>query len=55
MAEEVKKEFNVEAKLAADNPGGFDVIVDGKTVFSMAKAQRYPKAGEVVEEIRKLN
>lgn len=55
MAEEVKKEFSVEAKLAADLPGGFDVIVDGKTVYSMAKTQRYPKEGEIVGEIRKLN
>jgi selT/selW/selH-like putative selenoprotein len=55
VAEEVKKEYNVEAKLSDDNPGWFDVVVNGKTVFSKAKAQRFPRSGEIVEEIRKLN
>jgi hypothetical protein len=52
VAEAVKKAFNVQARLAADLPGGCDVIVDGNTIFSGAKAHRYPKEGEVTGEIR---
>ena len=33
--------------------GVFDVIVDGKTVFSKAKADRFPDPGELTAEIRK--
>ncbi len=35
--------------------GIFDVIVDGKTVFSKYEAGRFPEDGEVVEKMKKAD
>ncbi len=53
MAAEIKGEFNVDAKLVAGEDGIFEVVADGKTVFSKAKTDRFPDPGEVAAEIRK--
>lgn len=53
MAAELKRDFGAEAKLVPGRHGAFDVIIDGKTVFSKFKTGRFPRRGEVVEEIRK--
>jgi len=52
LAEELLNEFDVEAKLVPGFKGIFDVIVDGKTVFSKSKAHRFPNPGEVTSVIR---
>jgi len=52
LAKELKKEFNVEANLVAGGGGIFDVIVDGKTVFSKFETGRFPNPGEVTKKIR---
>ena len=35
-------------KLVVGTPGQFDVIADGKLVFSKADAGRFPDPGEVI-------
>ena len=34
--------------------GTFDVIVDGKLVFSKSKAGRFPGSGEVISMVKRL-
>ena len=51
MAEELKKEFKVEAKLVPGTGGVFDVVVDGKVVFSKFEVGRFPGPGEVTGKI----
>ncbi len=54
MSAEIKKEFGVEPKLIVGEKGGeFEVIVDGKTVFSKAGTNRFPNPGEVTAAIKK--
>lgn len=53
MAAELKRDFGAGAKLVPGGHGAFDVIIDGKTVFSKSKTGRFPRPGEVAEEIRK--
>ncbi len=53
MAAEIKKEFGVVARMSLLEDGTFDVVVDGKTVFSRRATGRFPKPGEVTAEIRK--
>ena len=52
MAEELKKEFGSEATLIPDRGGVFDVVVDGKLVFSKFMAGRFPNQGEVAGKLK---
>jgi len=52
LADELKKEFDVEAKLVAESGGIFDVIVDGNMVYSKFETGRFPDPGEVTRKIR---
>ena len=46
---ELKKAFpHVETKLIASSGGVFDVVVDGKLVFSKKAQGRHARPGEVV-------
>ena len=49
----MKKELGIEANLIAGSNGIFDVIVDGKKVFSKHEVGRFPDQGEVTGSIRK--
>jgi selT/selW/selH-like putative selenoprotein len=41
----------VEAKLVPGIGGVFDVVVDGKVVFSKAEVGRFPDPGEITGKI----
>lgn len=41
------------AKLVKGSGGIFDVVVDGKKVFSKHETGRFPEPGEIVEILRK--
>ena len=49
----MKKAFGIETTFDLVEDGAFDVFVDGKKVFCMEDAGRFPKPGEVTELIRK--
>ena len=53
MAAELKEAFGVEAQLVESSGGMFDVIVDGKLVYSKAQTGRFPDEGEVVKLLEK--
>ena len=53
MAAEIKGKFDVNARLVEGDPESFEVVADGKTVFSKAKEDRFPDAGEVSAAIRR--
>ena len=52
MAAEIKEAFGKEAEMGVGELGTFDVIVNGKTIFSVAKELRFPKPGEIVDLIK---
>ncbi len=52
LADELQKDFGVEANLIAGSNGIFDVIVDGKRVFSKSQTGRFPNPGEVTKELK---
>jgi hypothetical protein len=54
VAAELKAAFGVTAKKEIHDDGTFDVLVDGKKIFSMAKEGRFPKRGEIVGIIKAL-
>ncbi len=42
----------MKANLVAGSNGIFDVIVDGKKIYSKANTGRFPEPGEVVKKIK---
>lgn len=53
MAAELKEAFGVEAEIIRGSGGVFDVVVDGKKVFSKHDAGgRFPEPGEVVKMLK---
>jgi selT/selW/selH-like putative selenoprotein len=52
LADELRKAFGVKAKLVSGTGGIFDVIVDGKHVFSKSETGRFPDSGEVVNKLK---
>jgi selT/selW/selH-like putative selenoprotein len=49
LADELKENLQVEAELFAEGKGIFDVVVDGKLIYSKYETGRFPDAGEVTE------
>jgi selenoprotein W-related protein len=47
------QEMGVESTMTPGGGGVFDVIVDGKTVFSKKSVGRFPEAGEIVSMLQK--
>lgn len=52
MADELRKALGVEVKLTPGADGIFDVLADGKLVFSKFQTGRFPLPGEVVEKLK---
>jgi selT/selW/selH-like putative selenoprotein len=52
LAEEIKKEFDVEVELKPGEFHSFDVFVDGSLIFSKSKEGRFPEPEEIIKLIR---
>ncbi len=52
VAEELRQTFGVEANLVPGKDGIFDVMVDGKPVFSRFETGRFPKPGEITRRLK---
>ena len=52
MAAELDKALGVKTELIQGRGGVFDVVVDGKKVFSKHDLDRFPEEGEVLGLIR---
>jgi len=52
LAAELKAYFGEDSKLLSGAKGDFEVVVDGKSVFSKEKLSRFPEPGEVTKLIR---
>jgi len=48
VAAEFKDALGAEVRLVKGSGGVFDVVVDGRTVFSKHDSGRFPRPGEVV-------
>jgi selT/selW/selH-like putative selenoprotein len=47
VAAELKKDLGIDAELVAGRGGVFDVVADGKVIYSKSNTGRFPKPGEV--------
>jgi selenoprotein W-related protein len=50
----LKKELGIDAELIKGRGGVFDVVADGKLVYSKHATGRFPEEDEVVEALRSL-
>ena len=50
MAELTEEGFEAEA--TAGGKGQFDVVADGRLVFSKRETRRFPAPGEILSELR---
>ncbi len=47
----LKEKFGAEVELIGGSGGVYEVVVDGKTIFSKAKAGRFPEDQEILDAI----
>ncbi len=52
MAAEISGEMGIDAKLIKGDNGVFDVVADGKLMFSKHDQGRFPENSEVIELLR---
>lgn len=52
LANELYQEFKVKSSVIPGSEGIFDVVVDGKYVFSRAETKRFPQPGEIAKKLR---
>ena len=52
LAARISKELGIESELIKGDNGIFDVIADGKLLFSKYKSDRYPEEDEVIALLR---
>ncbi len=55
MADEIKKNFSVEARMVKGKDGVFDVTVDGKLIFSKHSVGRFPSEDEILGQLRSMD
>jgi selenoprotein W-related protein len=48
---ELKKELNAEVELISSKGGVYEVVVDGKNIFSKKELNRFPEDGEILNLI----
>jgi selenoprotein W-related protein len=48
LEDELKKIFTTEVDLIGSEGGVFEVVVDGKNIFSKKRLDRFPTDGEIV-------
>jgi len=49
LAAELKSSFDVDAELVEGDKGVFDVVADGKLIFSKHQVGRFPTNDEIVD------
>jgi selenoprotein W-related protein len=54
LAAAVRQEFAVEPKMTPGGGGVFDVVCNGKLVFSKHQAGRFPETKEILDAIHQL-
>ena len=52
MGDELSKNLGADIELLAGSNGIFDIMVDGKMIFSKFEQGRFPRANEVIRIIQ---
>ncbi len=52
MAADIQQATGVEAELIQGDDGIFDVVVDGRLIYSKGETGRFPDHAEVLDQLR---
>ena len=52
MEAEIKDHFQADVQLIAGSGGVYDIVADGKEIFSKHKAGRFPQPNEIITLIK---
>jgi len=52
LAEEINREFGLNASLITGDIGSFDVYINGNLIFSKAEVGRLPNPDEIIQKIK---
>jgi len=55
LAAKIEDAFDAPSKLTIGKPGQFDVIVDGKLIFSKHAVGRFPEHQEVLDAMSRIS
>jgi len=53
LADTLKKELGVEVEFIKSGGGVFEVVADGKLIFSKKKEHRFPEHQEILDLLKK--
>jgi selT/selW/selH-like putative selenoprotein len=54
LAAKIEEAFDAPSKLTIGTPGQFDIVVNGKLVFSKQNEGRFPEHDEVLSAISRM-
>ena len=54
LAAEIENALGLEAELIEGTNGIFDVVADGRMIFSKQAEQRFPESDEIIDALRAL-
>ena len=54
LAAEIKSKFSVESELIPSQGGCFEVVADGKLIFSKNAEKRFPEHEEVLTQLEAM-
>lgn len=54
LAEAIKNKLDIEVDLIKSGGGVFEVMADGKLIFSKKKEYRFPEDEEVIDSLKRL-
>lgn len=54
MEEELRNKFDANVELIAGSGGEYEIVVDGKKIFSKRELNRFPNDGEIEQIINSL-
>lgn len=52
MAAAIKKQTGINSELIAGSGGVFDVVVDGKLIYSKHETGRFPEDKEILDQLK---
>jgi len=52
LADELKQAFGVESELIPDHGGIFDVLINGRKIYSKFETGRFPNQDEIVNLVK---
>lgn len=53
MGAELTKEIGADVELISSAGGVFEIVVDGRNIFSKKNLNRFPEDGEIISILRK--